>query len=194
MTGDCHAGICGSPGVGFPRATRPGPRWCPGISLGDIRLLARWCPAYRQHESGIRLCTEHVNGCRETAAGKPVARKRVPGGRIREGQSMVARHAGGPSRVAVKPGLSRWCGAKGRGRPGEMDAVNRKGGSACMSQVCRASRMTFRNSLVWDAWLRVKENGGAAGPDGVTIEQFEVKVHDNLYKLWSAPSRAGGGL
>ena len=23
MTGDCHAGFCGSPGVRFPRATRP---------------------------------------------------------------------------------------------------------------------------------------------------------------------------
>ena len=23
VTGDCHAGICGSPGVRFPRATRP---------------------------------------------------------------------------------------------------------------------------------------------------------------------------
>ncbi|MCA1699905.1 MAG: DNA polymerase, partial [Actinobacteria bacterium] len=27
--------------------------------------------------------------------------------------------------------------------------------------------------LVWDAWLKVKENGGAAGADGVSIEQFE---------------------
>ncbi|MGB8385933.1 MAG: hypothetical protein WCG47_32625 [Dermatophilaceae bacterium] len=26
--------------------------------------------------------------------------------------------------------------------------------------------------LVWDAWLKVKENGGAAGVDGVTIEQL----------------------
>jgi group II intron reverse transcriptase/maturase len=42
--------------------------------------------------------------------------------------------------------------------------------------------------LVWYAWLRVKENGGAAGPDGVTIEQFQEKVQDNLYKLWNRMS------
>ncbi|HYW85646.1 MAG TPA: group II intron reverse transcriptase/maturase, partial [Spirochaetia bacterium] len=42
--------------------------------------------------------------------------------------------------------------------------------------------------LVWYAWLRVKENGGAAGPDGVTIEQFQGKVQDNLYKLWNRMS------
>ena len=48
--------------------------------------------------------------------------------------------------------------------------------------------------VVWDAWLKVKENGGAAGADGVTMRQFEERVKDYLYKLWSAPSRAGGGL
>ena len=30
--------------------------------------------------------------------------------------------------------------------------------------------------LVWDAWLKVKKNGGAAGADGVTIEQFEERL------------------
>ena len=37
------------------KASKPGPSRCPGISPGDIRLLPRRCPAYRQHESGIRL-------------------------------------------------------------------------------------------------------------------------------------------
>ena len=42
--------------------------------------------------------------------------------------------------------------------------------------------------LVWDAWLKVKENGGAAGADGVTIEQFEENLKGNLYKLWNRMS------
>ncbi|MCA1682043.1 MAG: group II intron reverse transcriptase/maturase [Actinobacteria bacterium] len=42
--------------------------------------------------------------------------------------------------------------------------------------------------LVWDAWLKVKKNGGAAGVDGVTIGQFEVDLRDNLFKLWNRMS------
>ncbi|SDG41675.1 group II intron reverse transcriptase/maturase [Sinosporangium album] len=42
--------------------------------------------------------------------------------------------------------------------------------------------------LVWGAWLKVKENGGAAGADGVSISQFEENLKDNLYKLWNRMS------
>jgi group II intron reverse transcriptase/maturase len=42
--------------------------------------------------------------------------------------------------------------------------------------------------LVWDAWLKVKSKQGAAGADGVTIEQFEEDVRNNLYKLWNRMS------
>src|SRR6266545_2550576 len=39
--------------------------------------------------------------------------------------------------------------------------------------------------LIWAAWLKVKSNGGAAGADGVTIEQFEERLKDNLFRLWN---------
>ena len=42
--------------------------------------------------------------------------------------------------------------------------------------------------LVWDAWLKVKDNGGAAGADGITIEQFEEDLSGNLYRLWNRMS------
>ena len=42
--------------------------------------------------------------------------------------------------------------------------------------------------LVWDAWLKVKEKGGAAGADGVSIEQFEEDLSGNLYRLWNRMS------
>ena len=41
---------------------------------------------------------------------------------------------------------------------------------------------------MWDAWLKVKKNGGAAGVDGVTIDQFEERLKDNLFRLWNRMS------
>ena len=38
---------------------------------------------------------------------------------------------------------------------------------------------------VWEAWLRVKANKGAAGVDEQSIAEFEQDLHGNLYKLWN---------
>ncbi len=42
--------------------------------------------------------------------------------------------------------------------------------------------------LVWQAWKRVAENGGAPGADGVTIEDFKADLGNNLYKIWNRMS------
>ena len=57
------------------------------------------------------------------------------------------------------------------------------------------SRMTCKRydipkTMIWEAWLHVKANQGAAGIDAETIERFENKLGDNLYKLWNR-MRAG---
>jgi group II intron reverse transcriptase/maturase len=41
---------------------------------------------------------------------------------------------------------------------------------------------------VYEAYKAVKSNGGAAGVDGQTIEQFEADLKSNLYKLWNRMS------
>ncbi|WP_218673509.1 group II intron reverse transcriptase/maturase [Chromobacterium haemolyticum] len=40
-------------------------------------------------------------------------------------------------------------------------------------------------ALIWKAFQCVKANGGAAGVDRESIEQFESRLGDNLYKLWN---------
>jgi retron-type reverse transcriptase len=42
--------------------------------------------------------------------------------------------------------------------------------------------------MVYEAYLRVKANKGAAGVDGQSVEQFEQDLKGNLYKLWNRMS------
>ncbi len=38
---------------------------------------------------------------------------------------------------------------------------------------------------IYDAYRKVKANGGSAGVDGVTIPDFEKDIKSNLYKIWN---------
>jgi RNA-directed DNA polymerase len=42
--------------------------------------------------------------------------------------------------------------------------------------------------LVWEAYIRVKENRGAAGVDGESLAMFEADLKGNLYKVWNRMS------
>ena len=41
---------------------------------------------------------------------------------------------------------------------------------------------------VQEAWEKVKANKGAPGVDGVSIEEFEADLKNNLYKVWNRMS------
>jgi hypothetical protein len=73
-----------------------------GTSLAGVRLLARWCPACRRREPGLRLPHGTWEGVRRycrirSGAGPDPARGSVPSGRNREALSTEAAHAGGPA-------------------------------------------------------------------------------------------------
>jgi len=49
----------------------------------------------------------------------------------------------------------------------------------------QAKPFEISKRVVWEAYLRVKANKGAAGVDGCTIEQYEQDLKNNLFKLWN---------
>jgi RNA-directed DNA polymerase len=55
-------------------------------------------------------------------------------------------------------------------------------GRSCVS---KAKPFNIPKREVWEAFKSVKANQGAAGVDGQSIEEFEVRLADNLYKLWN---------
>jgi RNA-directed DNA polymerase len=48
-----------------------------------------------------------------------------------------------------------------------------------------AKSFNLSKQEVWDAYLSVKANKGSAGIDGQTMENFELELKDNLYKIWN---------
>ena len=48
-----------------------------------------------------------------------------------------------------------------------------------------AKPFEISKKLVWQAYLEVKSNGGAAGVDKESIEAFEQNLKNNLYRIWN---------
>ncbi|MGH3439019.1 MAG: hypothetical protein ACRDRN_21460 [Sciscionella sp.] len=47
---------------------------------------------------------------------------------------------------------------------------------------------TISKQLVWKAYRRVAANKGAAGVDGQSVEDFEVDLKNNIFKIWNRMS------
>ena len=56
------------------------------------------------------------------------------------------------------------------------------------SRIRQTSRFNIDKRRVYEAYKAVKSNGGAAGVDRQTIEQFEADLKGNLYKIWNRMS------
>jgi RNA-directed DNA polymerase len=52
----------------------------------------------------------------------------------------------------------------------------------------KAKSFEISKHLVWQAYLKVKENNGSGGIDGIELEDYEKDVKNNLYKLWNRMS------
>lgn len=52
----------------------------------------------------------------------------------------------------------------------------------------KAKPFSIAKRDVWEAYLRVKANRGAAGVDGESIEAFEKDLSNNLYRIWNRMS------
>ena len=79
-------------------ASEPGVTFWPGMSLAETRLLARWCPAWRRREPGLRLsCGTWESAPRYCLPGEGGERE-TPKRLKREGLSTDPGSAGGPAR------------------------------------------------------------------------------------------------
>ena len=55
-------------------------------------------------------------------------------------------------------------------------------------QVQRAKPFDIDKWIVYEAYKKVKANGGSSGIDRIEMKTYETNLKDNLYKLWNRMS------
>src|SRR5665648_672678 len=121
----------------------------------------------------------------------------APPGR-REGESLTSESGGIEYRCGCAGGLARSSGevpavAVGVKRRGQVirgmfvRSTGLRSGRSRVSEL-KSSGKPFEISKaeVWQAWEKVKDNKGAPGVDGCSIEDFEADLKNNLYKIWNS--------
>jgi RNA-directed DNA polymerase len=85
--------------------------------------------------------------------------------------------------VAMKPGNAG--GAKGAGHPGLLGGQPLSRDELVSKPRPNGKPFVISKRVVWEAWLKVKANRGAAGVDEESIQAFEANLAGNLYKIWN---------
>ncbi len=90
--------------------------------------------------------------------------------------------AGGTEQFVVVMKVGNSTGAKGLRWYNEL-TVNYLGGAVSKSKPFEISK-----AEVWKAWQQVEANRGGYGVDLQSLEEFKLRLKDNLYKLWNRMS------
>jgi RNA-directed DNA polymerase len=90
----------------------------------------------------------------------------------------------GTERPVVAEKSGKLDGAKGSRHPACLEGQPRER----EEPLSQAKPFSISKKVVWEAYKRVKANGGAAGVDSESIEEFEKNLKNNLYKIWNRMS------
>ena len=108
------------------------------------------------------------------------AKQEVQGESLPESESSEAVHRDGLTSSSTEGAVMA---LERRGQPGQPESEGTMKHQRIRCKKVKPFEVSKRE--VYSAWLKVKRNRGSGGVDEQSIEQFAVKLENNLYKLWN---------